>query len=1441
MTNTKRLIATIVCLALAFTMMPAITYAKDTNIIFSEPFDGVVTNGTSDKITVTGEKSRIIDAGNNNKAMQVLAGDTTTVKVTFSTSAKKYVITFDISADSRINARIALGTGGSQSTVVSIADNGLTTDKGKRAGSINSNVFSRISIAVNRKSGYYSLYVNDKRVLRDWKLPVNSNFDSFSIIRESKMEESIYLDNLFVYEGDEIMGRLPVGEYSDEGMEFVDITDDLGDFSFFKSNYIAHRVVNYPNTTLYAFTNEIVCEKFDYKNANKGDRIILKKFTEKDCYLQIAAKIFSNYQSDKTFKYYKLSGDFMCDFEGNSSANLFFLRDAITTGSNIDLSAAQVNADGGLKLCTGTTVPNVAEKGRWFNLTIYLNLSEHTATIYVDGKLVADNAEINSAMSNLSFTRIQVRSGDFSGEMQCRNVEFTGLDKPYNGEEIRTSMFSDDSGIEEYLADKVTFHYDAENMWYNKAKAPLSAKPVYENGELYVSEADFNTAYGIDATFDGNKAILGDKEITLDHTPKQQDGVVLVPVMETAQKLIGYYAFDDTNGFIITSKNEIYFDASEEVPYHKRPINSGYIDRLSTLQYLYDYMLFDRPDKEYLLEKFNQATDNGAQHPRILATAEDFDRIKELYKTDDYMKLVVDGIISEADGYCKQEPIYYKYDDNLRTLKTAGALMDRMRALGFAYQITGEQRYVDCAWTNLEALNRFPDINPGHPIDTGSYGTGMAIGYDWFYHAFTPEQRANIEENAKRLHLTVILDGFYGRSPVRGGNEGNINLVGYYNKWISNYNIWTNSGSLMMSAAFMDTYPEMCSDLMAHSIRSMEYTFKNFYPEGAWIESNGYWETVMRYMAYSFGTLDNIYGTDFNLSKFPGTEENGLVNAALRSLSQGGYNYHDSGAASVYGSEYYPFLAKYFDQPGLLAMRQGTLTRAYDSRMKPTNLDVFDALYYDPSIDAMDIKNMPKVVAVKGLELFAVHEDYTDYDGLFFASHAGPVTFYHSHNDCGDFVLDLDGLRWAYALGSEDYNSSLAGNERYRMRTEGHNTVSINNGTALNQTEDTYAPIIAVEKGEGGAYAVYDMTELYPDVNDYKRGFYISDNFRTVTVRDEIDLNKDNSEIYWFMHTQAQCEIFGDRTVILSQNGKSLALNFETDAKDVTMSVMDAVPLPSSPEGKGQNPNDGVRKVAIRIVGSGKVNLSVRLAGMPGMVDTTPISRWTAPAKTDENSDKANYGYKLIINGNAYENFSYVPVLDTNKMPALGVESIDPAMHAEIDISESMDIANIIRVYNSDRTKYKIYIVPYSTTMGVKDMVYDEIKITDYSVSAEHQAENLSVHMFDNDFSTRWTTLSKGESAVFDIGSVQTIDGFAAGFWQSGVRSYNLDVYTSTDGANWVSAGSVASEIGPEDYHVFKLPGTKARYIKIIGQGNTSNANTNILEFRVLRLKEAFR
>ena len=41
----------------------------------------------------------------------------------------------------------------------------------------------------------------------------------------------------------------------------------------------------------------------------------------------------------------------------------------------------------------------------------------------------------------------------------------------------------------------------------------------------------------------------------------------------------------------------------------------------------------------------------------------------------------------------------------------------------------------------------------------------------------------------------------------------------------------------------------------------------------------------------------------------------------------------------------------------------------------------------------------------------------------------------------------------------------------------------------------------------------------------------------------------------------------------------------------------------------------------------------------------------------------------------------------------------------------------------------------------------------------------------------------------------------------------------------------------PEGYHVYEFTPAKGRYVRVVGNGNTANVNTNILELRVLGSK----
>ena len=1475
----SKCICAFLTLVLSLQFAPVYAVSK-TRTVYSENFNSVPVNGIPDGIKSEGEKARVLNSAYGGRVLQVIKGAKTTVTVPLKTDEQKYYIDFKIGAENKANANISVANNGTVCNILKIEDNEIKTKEGKVISGVTANAeienntfyggLTQISIAVNLKSGTYSAYVNRRLCVDDWKISGAVKPDSFIIEKQEDSENDLYIDDIALYEGGFPWKSQSVkkGSYAqsavsndENGEEFFSFTDDIGDFTFFHSTW-AGQTKYANNVKMYPKTNEITSEEFDYKNPNKGDKLIFRKKTADDAYIDVNLNIFKGYKSKKQYKYFKISGEFSADFDSDPTAQIFMLRDKTSSASVINEYPVKIESGRKVTISGTQGFANAAANGACFKVTMYLNLNDGTNTVffgtgngwtYNNYRMVAKNVRLTNKIKNLNVVRIACGSGAFSGELKCRNVEITGFDKPFvvnenDVTEVNTSMFEFDKNIADDLDGKILFDYLSNTAFSNGKKYKLEQKGIYQDGEFYIPIAEFNKAYGKNAELD-NDVVKSDGKSFAVTCIKNDNGADLIPLKDAVQKVLGFNVFDDTNGLIVTSKAKIYFDNAKEVPYHKRYTAENtwndtyrYVDFQSNLQYLSDYMLFDRPSAQSLLDGYNKMNEDGKHHISVLASDKDFDRIRELYKTDAYMKKVADDLIAQADMTLKQKIRTYVYDDSIRMLNTARILESRMQLVGFAYQLTGDGKYAEYALKQLDALENFPDLNPIHIIDSGSFGTAIAVAYDWCYDYFTEAQREKIKANVYRLFLSVFPQAFYCRIPAKSVTNNDLTIVmpSLCLKWYSNFNTWVNSGGVCMAAAFMGDYPEICSDYLSNTIRSLEYTMKNLYPDGVWAESSNYWYHVSRSLMYSCATLENIYGTEFNLLSFPGAEETGIANMAIRGMAAN-YNYHDAADEKIYASHPMGYLGKHFNQKELLAARRATIEKSFDSRMADVQVFVADALFYDPDVSVDEIEKLPKVKYSEGVELFSVHGDYKDYDALFFVSHGGPTTFYHAHNDNGDFVFDLNGVRWAQALGSEDYNSSLPENEKYRKRPEGHNTVVINNNAEYNQTANAYTPVIDYKEGDGGAYAVYDMTDTYSaNVKDYKRGFYIGDNFKTLTVRDEIDLAKDNSEIYWFMHTTADAYVADERTVALSKDGKTMTLRFDTDAPDAEISIMDAVPLPSSPQGEGQTNNVGVRKVAIKLNASGKVNLTVRLGEFAKDADTTPISGWSAPAKSNSAYDMSDYGYSGVVYGEKTDSLAYIPVMSGQKLPDVEIVPNDPEKSAEYIKSDNVNVPNLIKVYNADKTLGKMYIVPYDTQRGTKDLMFDELEIKSSYVSDEPQAENKRENMFDNDFSTRWTTMTRGEYAVFDLGSVQSVDAVAAGFWQSLVRSYYFDLYCSADGVNYEKIDSFTSSPGAEEYQVFGINRVNARYIKLVGNGCSANPNTNILELRILKLNDKF-
>ncbi|CAG7627460.1 Ig-like domain-containing protein [Paenibacillus allorhizosphaerae] len=591
----------------------------------------------------------------------------------------------------------------------------------------------------------------------------------------------------------------------------------------------------------------------------------------------------------------------------------------------------------------------------------------------------------------------------------------------------------------------------------------------------------------------------------------------------------------------------------------------------------------------------------GQQHPRLMATADDFSRIREGVETDANMKKWYNNLIVEADAILPQPVSKYELPDGRRLLDTSRRVLSRVRTLAMTYQISGDEKYAERAWMELDAAAGFKDWNPSHFLDTAEMTHAFAIGYDWLYHYWTPERKEVLRTAIVEKGLKQALGEYRKQSDWSKANH--------------NWNSVCNGGIGIGALAIADENPELealAGEILEGAIKLLPTMIAEYAPDGAWGEGPGYWEYGTQYAVYFLESLHKTLGMDYGI-----TDMKGFPNA-FRFLihingPKGTFNFADGGAGKI-NSPLALWFALRFGQQDAIWYHQNLYNADRGG--------LFDLLWYRPDAYASSADgDVPSRDAYfRHVENVVMRSAWNQDDAAFAAFKAGDNSINHGHLDIGTFVYDVLGIRWAHDLGADNYNlpDYFQKNrwQYYRTRAEGHNTLVINPGKEADQSLEAKAAIVKFDSNAYGAMAIGDLTSAYKqDAISAKRGMMMFDSRRQLLIQDELRLRKP-SEVWWFMHTQAQIDVLPDgKSAILSQAGKRVMVQLlgETGA---SFSVMNAEPLPTSP-GPKQGVNNRYKKLTIHLSGVETAVLSVRFVPLldenadPNEPIVTPLDQWT--------------------------------------------------------------------------------------------------------------------------------------------------------------------------------------------------------------------------------------
>jgi hypothetical protein len=126
-----------------------------------------------------------------------------------------------------------------------------------------------------------------------------------------------------------------------------------------------------------------------------------------------------------------------------------------------------------------------------------------------------------------------------------------------------------------------------------------------------------------------------------------------------------------------------------------------------------------------------------------------------------------------------------------------------------------------------------------------------------------------------------------------------------------------------------------------------------------------------------------------------------------------------------------------------------------------------------------------------------------------------------------------------------------------------------------------------------------------------------------------------------------------------------------------------------------------------------------------------------------------------------------------------------------------------------------------------------KIAMTGSAVTASANDGNLPVNTVDSQLSTRWAAQGDGQWIQYDLQAARMV-GHVKLAWNSGnTRKARFDVQVSGDGKTFTTVYSGQSSGLTTALETYDFTDVSARYVRVVGHGNTSNTWNSITETEV--------
>ncbi|MBQ6875919.1 MAG: discoidin domain-containing protein [Lachnospiraceae bacterium] len=1043
-------------------------------------------------------------------------------------------------------------------------------------------------------------------------------------------------------------------------------------------------------------------------------------------------------------------------------------------------------------------------------------------TVYVNGAVHSADLSI-SELNDIASIATMISTGS----LLIDNL------RVYDGKELKTnwndnnnpeSIYDDSTQAKRLLSGLVAVQLNSNALYANNVKSFATKEfDLSEAGKVYVALEDIKTLFGVDVNLTGLSEKSGAYDI---------------------------YVVAEANGYQVVSSL-----ADRMIVFGKTAVTWSSDERTEVNRYLQ----FDRPDAEIIKDLYNQfkTTNNGDVHPSLILTQSDVDRIHRLYKSGEtYIKLWGDQAIAAANSALNAA-------DYTFTEKSNGGITDisnavgRLINLGVAYFLNDDPamkaKYFEKAKAQVMNICALEDFNPspnGSYLDTGELSFMVGLTYDWFYDEFTEDERAYIEKNLMEKAVGVHHKAFYGMYSAEEVQTS-------WNNVTNNWNAVCNGGQMLGAMALFDKYPDICADMIANALRSMEKVMSSYYPEGVWKEGGTYWRYALYYIAYSMQTFTKVLGEDFGFLCTPGLDQTGWY----------GMNLAGSTAINNFGDTSSDFInnhavlwcATQFRDKELMAVRLEELEgRGWSGGAR-------SILHYDETLLGDTTVELPLDTLTNDMNIGGLRQNWYDTDATYLGFSGTKDKNNHAHMDSGSFVVDMLGERIVVEGGVEDYSKSgyfnWNGNRSYYfcVRPEGHNIYIINPTDTADDyggftpwATTTSTPLVSKAQG---AFTSIDLSKVYAeDTNSAIRGYMLTDDRRNVLVRDEIDL-KWASDVYSHLFVSGEVEFDEEdpNRVILTKNGKKFLVVIDVQGDKIESYTFKAMEAKARGDyGVVDKTRTGITKLEIHVKTSdaGLIGISMKIMayGDPAAdaaLITTPIAQWSADMIPDGDVRELPSLDMIYVNGEPLEGFDpavtgYTGQLSLSEM--LPVVTAASSVYNRIEVIPATDFGEdyVIKVYdNEDDSRYKTYYLNYTRVQKLKPVDgrerYPITNATESGISTNNAMNGGAAWAVDNDFDvTRWGVLGNATTShwmMFELEDVRTIYkiGLNQTFGGTG-RNVVFTLEASLDGETWTTIydGKSSGTTTALEYYIDSTEGIQAKFIRYTSPGGINKGSDKI-------------